>query len=216
MSRTTRRRAIRAVAPVAGLLAAGLLVWQGSYAAFSATSTNQSDAWATGQLVLKNNGVAGAFLGTTTTPLINASNITPGATSFTRCITVESSGTIAGALKFYRGAVSDTNVANPGSNLSSAISVTVDAVAVGAAAVVDPTCAAVGPNIAFPGGSTNVVPTTTLSGLPASYAAAGTSMAVATGTQRVAYRFTWSFPSTANDNLYQNASTQADLNWEIR
>ncbi|HET7900844.1 MAG TPA: hypothetical protein VFL59_06615 [Candidatus Nanopelagicales bacterium] len=216
MSRTTRRRAIRAVAPVAGLLAAGLLVWQGSYAAFSATSTNQSDAWATGQLVLKNNGVAGSFLGTTTTPLINASNIAPGATSFTRCITVESSGTIAGALKFYRGAVSDTNVANPGSNLSSAISVTVDAAAVGAAAVVDPTCAAAGPNIAFPGGSTNVVPTTTLAGLPASYAAAGTSMAVAAGTQRVAYRFTWSFPSTASDNLFQNASTQADLNWEIR
>ena len=42
MSRTDqrRRRVLRAVAPVAGLLAVGLLVWQGSYAAFSATTNN--------------------------------------------------------------------------------------------------------------------------------------------------------------------------------
>ena len=43
-----RRRALRAAAPVAGLLAAGLLVWQGSYAAFSATTSNTNDAWSTG------------------------------------------------------------------------------------------------------------------------------------------------------------------------
>ncbi len=48
---TNRRRAVRAVAPVAGLLAAGLLVWQGSYAAFSATTANTGDAWSTGTLV---------------------------------------------------------------------------------------------------------------------------------------------------------------------
>ena len=36
----TQRRLVRAVAPVAGLLAAGLLVWQGSTAAFTATTNN--------------------------------------------------------------------------------------------------------------------------------------------------------------------------------
>ena len=56
MSRTNRRRTVRAVAPVAGLLAAGLLVWQGSYAAFSATTVDTGNAWATGQLNLTNNG----------------------------------------------------------------------------------------------------------------------------------------------------------------
>ena len=52
MSRTDqrRRRVLRAVAPVAGLLAVGLLVWQGSYAAFSATTNNTGDSWATGAL----------------------------------------------------------------------------------------------------------------------------------------------------------------------
>ena len=44
MSSTTRKRAVRAVAPVAGLLAAGLLVWQGSYAAFSSTTINNDNA----------------------------------------------------------------------------------------------------------------------------------------------------------------------------
>ena len=58
MSRTDqrRRRVLRAVAPVAGLLAVGLLVWQGSYAAFSATTQNNSDAWTSGSLTLDNNG----------------------------------------------------------------------------------------------------------------------------------------------------------------
>ena len=51
MSVSTRRRAVRAIAPVAGLLAAGLLVWQGSYAAFSATSSNTANAWTTGEVV---------------------------------------------------------------------------------------------------------------------------------------------------------------------
>ena len=56
-----RRRALRAAAPVAGLLAAGLLVWQGSYAAFSATTDNGSDTWATGSLALTNNGGTGTY-----------------------------------------------------------------------------------------------------------------------------------------------------------
>ncbi len=113
MSRTTRRRAIRAVAPVAGLLAAGLLVWQGSYAAFSATTNNTSDAWDTGSLALTNNGGTGTYAGSTTA-LFNGlvagqpeNNIKIGSTG-TKCITVESTGSIAGALKMYRGTVSGT------------------------------------------------------------------------------------------------------------
>ena len=63
MSRPNRRRALRAVAPVAGLLAAGLLVWQGSYAAFSATTDNAADAWTTGSLALTNNGGGTTYSG---------------------------------------------------------------------------------------------------------------------------------------------------------
>lgn len=40
-----RRRLARAIAPAVGLLAAGLLVWQGSYAAFSASTNATNNVW---------------------------------------------------------------------------------------------------------------------------------------------------------------------------
>ena len=107
MSRTTRRRAVRAVAPVAGLLAAGLLVWQGSYAAFTATTTNQQDSWAAGKLILKNNGMGGnprRLQAMTATPIINATNIVPGAATFVRVHHRGEQRHPRGHLKFYRGA----------------------------------------------------------------------------------------------------------------
>ena len=47
-----RRRALRAVTPLAALLIAALLVWQGSNAAFSASTNNTNDTWSTGNLAL--------------------------------------------------------------------------------------------------------------------------------------------------------------------
>ena len=60
-----KRHLIRIIAPAVGLLAAGLLVWQGSYAAFSATTVDTNNAWSSGSLVLQNNG------GTATLSLIH-------------------------------------------------------------------------------------------------------------------------------------------------
>ena len=45
-----RRRFVRATAPAFGLLAAGLLVWQGSYAAFSATTQDTTNTWGSATL----------------------------------------------------------------------------------------------------------------------------------------------------------------------
>ena len=64
-----RRRVVRATAPAAGLLAAGLLVWQGSYAAFSATTTDVNNAWSTGNMVLANNGGTATYAASTTATL---------------------------------------------------------------------------------------------------------------------------------------------------
>jgi hypothetical protein len=215
MSRTSRRRALRAVAPVAGLLAAGLLVWQGSYAAFSSTTTNQQDAWATGNLLLKNNGGAGTvYSATTTTPLISSTNLVPGSTA-TKCITVDSSGSIAGGLKFYRGGITDvTNATFPTAFLSAKVNLVVDAAVLTAGQTVDATCAVGTGIVAFPGTSTAVY-TGTLAGLQTSYAAAPVSIPVAAGAQRIAYRIAWTVDPTT-DNTFQGASTKADLNWEIQ
>ncbi len=207
MNRTTRARAVRSVAPVAGLLAAGLLVWQGSYAAFNATTTNQSDAWATGSLSLTNNGGTATYSGTTAA-LFTESGLKIADTG-SKCITVQSGGTLAGSLKLFRGAITGTNSVN----LAPALRVTVEAAGVAAATNVAANCTN------FPAsGITTLHNAVSLSALPTDYASA-TGVAVATGTQRVAYRISWSLPttgSTAGDNALQSSAAQADLTWEIQ
>jgi hypothetical protein len=211
MSRSDQRprRALRAVAPVAGLLLAGLLVWQGSSAAFSATTVNSADTWASGQLTLTNNGGTAAYAASTTAIFgaATAANIKPGSTG-TQCLTVQSGGTLAGALKFYRGAITGS------AGLAGQIQLTIDAVGVGAATNIPAACTG------FPAvGLTNLATNVALSALPTTYAGAATSLAVAAGAQRVAYRFAWTFVSTGSnpgDNALQGTSATADFNFEIQ
>lgn len=213
MSRTDqrRRRALRAAAPIAGLLVAGLLVWQGSAAAFSATTTNTTNTWAAGTLALTNNGGTAAYA-VSTTAIFGAAaatqqNLKPGSTD-TKCLTVESTGSIAGNLKFYVPAVTGD------AGLAGAIKLTIDAGPVTAATNVPASCAG------FPAaGLTNVATNVSLSALPATYAAAVPAVAVAAGTQRVAYRFTWTFVSlgsSALDNPLQGKTDAADFTFEIQ
>ena len=102
-----RRRALRAVTPLAALLVAALLIWQGSNAAFSATTDNTNDTWSTGNLVLTNNGGGTVYAGSTAA-LFTESNRKPGDTGV-KCITVHSGGSLAGNLRLYRGAITGTN-----------------------------------------------------------------------------------------------------------
>lgn len=213
MNRTDqrRRRALRAAAPVAGLLAAGLLVWQGSSAAFSATTYNTADTWTSGQLALQNNGGTGTYSASTSAifgaAAASQTNLKPGSTDV-KCLTVESTGSMAGALKFFVPAVTGD------AGLAGQIRLTIDAAPVLAATNVAANCTG------FPAtGTTSVANAVALSALPTSYAGAGTSLAVAAGTQRVAYRFSWTFATTgtnAGDNLLQGKSAAADFNFEIQ
>ena len=106
-----RRRALRAAAPVAGLLAVGLLVWQGSTAAFSATTDNGSENWATGSLTLTNDGGTGTYAASTTAVFNETALKIPTATAVSKCVNVKAGGTTGGTLNFYRGAISGTNSA---------------------------------------------------------------------------------------------------------
>jgi hypothetical protein len=196
-----RRRALRAATPLAALLVAALLIWQGSNAAFSATTDNTSDTWATGNLVLTNNGGGIVYSGSTAA-LFTESNRKPGDTGF-KCITVHSGGSLAGNLRLYRGAVTGTN----GAALAAVIDVTVDAVAVTPATNVQANCAG------YTGGTSGATFNGTLDSMPTTYAAA-TGVAVAGGPQRVVYRIGWTINSAA-DNTVQSSSAVANLNWEI-
>ena len=101
-----RRRVVRATAPAFGLLAAGLLVWQGSYAAFSATTVDTNNAWSSGSLALTNNG-GGAVYSAATSATFGGNNLKPGATG-TTCLTVKSVGTAAGNLAMYESSLVDS------------------------------------------------------------------------------------------------------------
>ncbi len=200
-----RRRTARAAAPVVGLLAAGLLVWQGSYAAFSATTQNNTDAWTSGSLALTNNGGTAVYAGTTTATF-NETPIKPGS-SGTKCITVKSIGTAAGSLRFYRSALADS-----APSLGAQIQLTIDAAPVAADVLVG--CGG------FPAvGLTNVATGVALTALPTTYAGAVGPVAVPIGTQLVAYRIAWTFATTgttAGDNALQSKTVTAGFTWEIQ
>ena len=55
-----QRRMLKAAAVPAALMASALVVWQGSYAAFSATTSNAGNNWATGGVSLTDDDAGSA------------------------------------------------------------------------------------------------------------------------------------------------------------
>ena len=80
-----------AAAPLA-IVVAGLLVWQGSSAAFTAETRNVGSNWATGSVSLTDDDLGAAAF--------QISNLTPGQTG-SKCITVTSTSSTAGVVKLY-------------------------------------------------------------------------------------------------------------------
>ena len=200
-----RRAAARGVVPFVGLLAAGLLVWQGSYAAFSATTVNNNDIWTAGTLTLQNNG-GGAAYAVTTSATFNELGLKPGSGA-TKCITVKNTSSTAGSLKMYRSGLVDS-----APSLGAQVQVTIDAATV--AADVLSNCAG------FPvAGLTNVATGVALTALPTTYAAAVGPVAVGSGTVLVAYRISYTFATTgttAGDNALQGKTVTAAFTWELQ
>ncbi|HEY7858053.1 MAG TPA: hypothetical protein VIC82_06095 [Candidatus Nanopelagicales bacterium] len=207
MSRTARRRALRAVAPVAGLLAAGLLVWQGSYAAFSATTTSPTNNWATGQVSLLNS--TNAFATPIGTAAFTVANMAPSATAVSKCITVQSNGNLAGNVKLYAANVTPSVVGT--NQLSANISVTISEMTAGVTNS-NVTAACVG----FVANATTPL-TANLNALPTTYGTGfGTFAPTGAATQYSAYKITYLFnPGPAVADV-QGKSASADFVWEIQ
>ena len=196
---------MRAAAPVVGILVAALLVWQGSYAAFSATTADNTNAWSSGSITSLTNNGGGASFSATTTALFNQANLRPGDAGV-KCLTVQSTATTAGVLKLYRSALTDS-----APSLGAQIRLTVDA---------QPGFFGVQSNcFGVAGAWTNVLSNVALTGLPTSFVTAATSMPVAAGTQYVVYRFTWTFASTgtnAGDSALMGKTVSAGFTWEMQ
>jgi hypothetical protein len=156
-------------------------------------------------MVLTNNGGTGTY-SATTSATFNETNLKPGS-SATKCITVKSTGSIAGTLKMYRSAITDSTP-----SLGQQIQVTVDAAPVTSDVLVG--CAG------FPTtGVTNVTTGTALTALPTTYATATGPVSVAAGNQLVAYRIAYTFATTgtnATDNALQGKTVTTGLTWELQ
>lgn len=212
-----RRRVVRAFAPAVGLLAAGLLVWQGSYAAFNATTNNTGSTWGTAKLQLQNNGGSAGTYGATTTAAFGGTLLKPGATG-SECVTVDStSSTSGGNLAMYASNVTDT----ASGALKPQITISVVAIKTGGKDIKQDCTDDGSPATTFAslGTPTTVLSSTALSSasLPSSFATA-TPFAINAG-DKVAYKLTWTFNSTGSnltDNPLQGKSASADFTWELQ
>ena len=90
-SARTRKIATFAVAPLAVLIAGGM-VWQGSQAAFTASTRNAGSSWSAGNVVLTDDDLGAAAF--------TVENIVPGQTG-QKCIVVTSQSNVPGEVRAY-------------------------------------------------------------------------------------------------------------------
>lgn len=196
MSRHRRSRSrprVRLTLPAAvtvGLLGSGLLVWQSTYAAFTATTTTPTSSFGSGKVEISNN--------TGGTALFTVTNLVPNSTD-TRCVDVTYSGTVASSVKLYAA----YNTANA---LAQYLTFQVDQI--GATATCDATAATVSTIY----GGTTAQTLAGLVGTATSYTSGlGTWTPATTATQR--YRFQYLLQ---DNNAAQNLSAQVNFTWEAR
>jgi hypothetical protein len=94
------------------MLAAGAVV--GSGADFTASAANPANTFATGTLTMDNSKASAAVL--------TASNLRPGGAASTGTVDIEDTGSLGATFTLSRGAISDSDTANP---LSSKLNVVV-------------------------------------------------------------------------------------------
>lgn len=184
--------------PAAVLLASGM-VWQASQAAFSDTTRNSGDSWATGTVVLADDDAGSARF--------QATNLRPGATE-TRCITVTSSASLAGQVRLFA-----INAVTSPSGLEQHILMTVD----------EGTGGSFGSCTGFTAAATDVTATSlaTIASTHTDFATGlGTWSPTGTPPESRTYRFTWAFDTTGMTqtqvDALQGAHTGIDFEWEIQ
>jgi hypothetical protein len=186
-------------APLAILLAGGL-VWQSSYAAFTATTRSAGNSWSAGAVTLTDDdrGVA-AF---------SAVNLVPGSTG-TKCIVVTSSASVVGEIRSYV-----TNLSASGAALGERITFKLEA---GTGGTFNDCTGFV------PSGAAEIAyPITTVATARHDFTTGGHSWATtgATAGESRTYRGTWAFDTTGltqqQIDALQGSSLSADLVWEFR
>lgn len=92
-----RKVAVGMLTPVA-LIASSVMVYQASNAAFTASTTNGSNTWSSGSVVISDDDAANVMFAVT--------GMTPGATG-TKCINVTYNGSLPAAVRLYASPFND-------------------------------------------------------------------------------------------------------------
>lgn len=193
------RLATAAATPIAVIAAAGL-IWQSSYAAFSGTTRNSGNDWATGSVTLTDDD-AGASR-------FQIGSMTPGSTG-TQCIKITANASVPGTVRGYA-----VNPVTSAAGLENHIKIAVSSGTGGSFATCD--------------GYTKeqeVIPASSNTSLAAlassnSYAAGIGGWDVGAGTQSRTYSITWTFDTAgltqAQIDQLQGARTGIDFQWELQ
>lgn len=180
------------------ILAVGLLVWQGSTAAFTAETRNVGNNWDTGSVTLTDDDLGAAAFQIT--------NATPGQTG-SKCITVTSTSSVPGVVKLYLARVGAQGLENN-------ITVTTEIGTGGSFGSCTGFVADVAP-----------LPAVTLAvagAVYSSYATGGLAWTTtgAAGGESKSYRVTWVFETggmtQAAIDALQGKSVSADVVWELQ
>src|SRR4051794_24140686 len=185
---TPKKLVVGAAIPLA-VLASGGLVWQSSYSAFSATTSNPTSNWTAGTVALSDDD--------SNTALFTAANLKPGATG-TKCIAVTSTGSLASTVKLYGTSYATTK------DLASNINLKVE----------EGTGATTASCAGFTGGSTIFDGTMTSFGTAKTDFASGVgAWAPAAGSQTKSYKVTYSLSNSTPDTA-QGGSAALGFTWE--
>lgn len=199
MTSTIRRPGVRAAragflaAPFVGLAVAVALVWQSSYAAFSATTDNGINNWAAGNVAISDNDSG--------TAMFNATGLKPGDTA-SRCIEVTKTGSLAATVELYGSGLTTTN------GLSSYLDIVVDQ---GTGAVTGGSCS----NFTPLGTGSGVYSGTLAAFTATNFAGGYGDWAPSSGTQTRTFRFTYTLNSSA-PNSTQGGTAAITFVWEAQ
>lgn len=212
------RHAVTLVTVMVALLGSGALVWQASYAAFTATTVTGSNSWTSGTVTIGNDQSSQVVIGLTgvhpdsalanLTPPSGGAYTAPGAGSGgSACVKVTYTGSVKANVRMYATLGGDTT------GLGTWTLLTVDTAN---GNTTDPAgCGS------FPAASTYVygtsgTTTSQLGSFPTTYAAPGAAATewVATTGQVKWYRLCWLMPSTISQTATTTKNLTATFNWE--
>ena len=201
------RRVVKAAAIPVALVVSATIVWQSSYAAFTATTDSPGNQWSAGALALTND-TTGTFA-TTGTLMFTPALVKPGDTG-QWCVNVKNAGslgaTAANPIKFYAPLPASLSTNLLAQNLTFA--------------VVESTTTVTGGNAGSCTGFTagTSVYSGLLSAVPATYAAgaAPTGAGVLAAGATKGYQITWTMPTTTPNTVAGQTLTGVDFTWAMQ